>query len=838
MVINMNNNRHLIWLLPVLVLGLFARPLQAQQAELYQEVDTISYIKSQPLDLNGAGYQQILELPGMTVGLADNIWQFLFERGQFTSFFQLADIPGITPADINRLKDQVKIVPPKGQSDVTRYIADLQDRLAAEERPGQGAINEWEELLLHPMNVNNATMDQLLILQNVTAIDAAALIKHIREQGKITSWTTLTRNVRGLSRYGYLNLRNYIAIDGGAAENYWDGNWRISLERDNELNGGTDVNYRTLSAYIRASAQNFDVINPTDTITTSWTLKKYGWSDAEVLSIKNRLWDEYRALKTAGNYGYFNQRLTANYSGRYRVGALLQSQPYEQSNLAKAYVGLSGAGLIEKAFIGNYRMTVGQGLVFDNTDENMIRQVSRGAGLFGDITNTREFALRGAALQSRLWRLSPVAFYSENYRDGIVNRDGTINTYFLVNPRFSPFRDAFKEKTYGGTVKMDLSDYYGLPVGTSLGLTGFTSSYDKPFRPDPLELDIPGDKNELSDPNYTQLWSGSNRRIWGANFSTVADNISVDGELGKLAGGGWAYVMQSRLQYETVYFLLLRRRYDVNYDNPYSRAFSEQVKFDDSILEKEYRLLDPVYQQLISYPAPKAEEGTYLETRWQMSRKFTITRAYIDFWRNLAYGLNNVRCQAEVEYRPAFPVRFRLKQKWQSKQLPKSALPTKSTTMETTLRTFCALSDRDNLNIELRYGEVHLTPSTAYGSNVIMSGAFLSSSWEHNLSATWDIKAGMATWRTDAMSQWIFVDNGIDFLEGEGLKYFVSVSDRLSDNLQVKLRVMGKNTKYSYAGIYQPESGFYYDDLPGVPVSDFTDNQERWQVGLQLDLRW
>lgn len=830
MVSNMKKKRLFICLWSALIMVLAVGHLHAQPAEFYQEADTISYIKSQPMDLNGASYRQILELPGMTVELADNIWLYLFEKGQFTSFFQLADIHGITPADINRLKDQVKIVPVQEQSEVTRYIADLQDRLASEERPGQGAINQWEELLLHPMNVNAATIDQLLVLQNVSSIDAAALIRHIREQGKITNWRTLQRNVRGLSRYGYNNLRNYIALDDVNAKPYWDGNWRITLERDNELNGGLDVNYKALSAYVKAAADNFD--------TTALTLVKYGWSDDQLSKFKNQLLDEYRTLNDASNYGYFSQRLTANYSGHYRVGALLQSQPYEQSSLAKGYVGLSGTGLLEKVFIGNYRMTVGQGLVFDNTDENMIRQVSRGAGLFGDITNTREFSLKGAALQSRLWRFNPVAFYSENYRDGIVNRDGTINTYFLVNPRFSPFRDVFKEKTYGGTVKMDLSDYYGLPIGTSLGMTGITSSYDRPFRPDALELDIPGDKNELSDPNYTQLWAGTERRIWGANFSTVADNISVDGELGKLSGGGWAHIIQSRLQYETVYFILLHRRYDVNYDNPYSRAFSEQVKFDDSILEKEYRLLDPVFQELTAIPAPKAEEGTYLETRWQMSRKFTITRAYIDFWRNLAYGLNNVRCQAEVEYRPAFPVRFRLKQKWQSKQLPKSAVPTKSTTMETTLRTFCALSDRDNLSIELRYGEVHLTPSTAYNSNAIMSGAYVASSWEHNFSPTWDFKAGMASWRTDAMSQWIFVDNGIDFLEGDGMKYFVSVSDRLSDNLQVKLRVMGKNTKYSYNGIYQTDSGFYYDGLPGIPVSDFSDNQENWQVGLQLDLRW
>jgi DNA uptake protein ComE-like DNA-binding protein len=824
-------------LLSVLIVLLFSGPVLAQQVEQYQEEDTTRYVKAEMVDLNSADYYQLLDLPGMTVKLADAIWLYRYEHGSFVSFYKLADVPGITPDDINRLKLQVKVVPPKETSEVTRYIAQLQDRLAAEENPGQGAINEWEELLLHPLDVNKVTVDQLLLLQNVTAIDAAAVVRHVREQGKISSWRTLQRNVRGLSRYGFNNMRNYVTIEEQDAKSYWDGNWRVSLEQANQLEGSLENSFRTLAAYVDAAAANFDP-QGTDTITTASVLEKYGWSDAEISAVKTRLLDEAATLRSAPNYTAGSQRLVANYSGRYRVGALLENQPYDGRSLAKGYFGLSGDGLLQKAFLGNYRLTVAQGLVFDNTDENMIRQVNRGAGLFGDITTTREYALRGAAVQSRLGPLAPVFFYSENYRDGILNRDGTVNTYFLVYPRFSANRDAFKEKTYGSNIRLDLSAIYGIPVGTSLGFTGFVSKYDKPFRADPNEIDIPGDKNELNDPNYTQLWQGTERNIWGANFRTVADNISVEGEMGKLAGGGWAYLLQSRLQYETVYFVLMHRHYDVDYDNPYCRAFSEQVKFDDTILEKEYRLLDPVYQQLVNIPAPKAEQGTYLETRWQLSRKFTITRAYIDFWRNLAYGLNNIRCQAEVEYRPAFPVRFRLKQKWQVKNLPKIDLPTKSKTLETTLRTFCALSDRDNLNIELRYGEVRLTPSQTYNSNVLMSGSYLSASWERNFSPTWDMQAGIASWRTDAMSQWIFEDRGIDFLYGDGIKYFVTISDRLSENLQVRLRAKAKTTKYSYSGIYQSESGFYYDGLPGIPVDDFADNQDLWQVGLQLDYRW
>jgi hypothetical protein len=476
----------------------------------------------------------------------------------------------------------------------------------------------------------------------------------------------------------------------------------------------------------------------------------------------------------------------------------------------------------------------------DNTDDDYYgsRRTSRAAGLFGDITTTQEFALRGAALEAGLWRLKPTLFYSDDRKDGVPNRDGSVSGYMVMTPRFPHYRDVFGERTSGFSLGLNLDGLLSLPVGTAVGVSGYQSRYDRTIRPSADDLDLPGDKAELNDPNFTQLWSGDVRRVGGMFFRTVVDNLSVEGEAASQQGGGKAYVLSSRLQYETVYLLMIQRHYDVDYDNPYSRAFQEQVKFDDTVLEKEYRLIDPVYKQLVKYPAPKAERGTYLETRWQISRKVTLTRAYIDFWRNLAHGVNNARFQGEVEYRPVFPLRFRLKQKYQAKHLPKSAWPTRSNTRETTLRSFATLTQRDYINAEVRYGEVRLTPSELYGGDVLMSGSYIAANFEHNFSPAWDLKLGISGWRTDGMSQWIFEETGIDFLYGEGLKYYVSVSDRLSDNMQVRLRVRGKDTRYYYNGIYGADSEYSYDGLDGVPVRDFTDYRDLWRVDLQLDLRW
>lgn len=825
----------------VLLVMLAAIPAAAQQSEFYQEPDT-SYVQARDkLDLNTAPLDRIRALEGLPRLVADNIHLYRFRRGHLTSFYQLIEVEGMTPEIMRALRTQVRLSPPGEQSQVTRYIAELQDKLAAEESPGKGAIDTWEGLLLRPMDINRASVEDLLTLDNVTAVDAAAVVRHVKTQGQIKDWRSLRRNVQGLSNYGFLNMRNYITMDPGRERFSFDGNYRLKASWDDRLDGGDEEDFRHLAAMIQASIAAFEPGYAVyDTMTTGRILSNAGWTQPEIDALKERLEAERRQLASMPNYGSIQHRLVANLGNNMKLGALWQQEAYERQALAKGYAQMSGLGPVSKLILGNYRMVIGQGLVMDNTDDDYYgsRRTSRAAGLFGDITTTQEFALRGAALEAGLWRLKPTLFYSDDRKDGVPNRDGSVSGYMVMTPRFPHYRDVFGERTSGFSLGLNLDGLLSLPVGTAVGVSGYQSQYDRTIRPSADDLDLPGDKADLSDPNFTRLWSGDVRRVGGMFFRTVVDNLSVEGEAASQQGGGKAYVLSSRLQYETVYLLLIQRHYDVDYDNPYSRAFQEQVKFDDTVLEKEYRLIDPIYKQLVKYPAPKAERGTYLETRWQISRKVTLTRAYIDFWRNLAYGVNNARFQGEVEYRPVFPLRIRLKQKYQAKHLPKSAWPTRSNTRETTLRSFATLTQRDYINVEARYGEVRLTPSELYGGDVLMSGSYVAANFEHNFSPAWDLKLGISGWRTDGMSQWIFEETGIDFLYGEGLKYYVSVSDRLSDNMQVRLRVRGKDTRYYYNDIYGADSEYSYDGLDGVPVRDFTDYRDLWRVDLQLDLRW
>ena len=233
---------------------------------------------------------------------------------------------------------------------------------------------------------------------------------------------------------------------------------------------------------------------------------------------------------------------------------------------------------------------------------------------------------------------------------------------------------------------------------------------------------------------------------------------------------------------------------------------------------------------------PKAEEGFLLDTRYQIGRQITFTRAYLDVWRNLAWGANNYRFQGEVEYQPVYPVRLRFKQKLQSKQLPKVALSTRSYTLESAIRAMASLSNWDYFTAELRHGMVLLTPTLKYGDNNDMAGDFVSAQWEHNFSDDFSSELGVAAWMTRGMSQWIFEDNGIDFLDGQGFKWYLSFTDRVSDNLLVYLKFRQKVSDFPHTGLGNAE-GIHFPNS-SEPVRDFVSRDNSLNIALQVDLLW
>ncbi|MBS4015415.1 MAG: hypothetical protein KGZ86_03160, partial [Candidatus Latescibacteria bacterium] len=702
----------------------------------------------------------------------------------------------------------------------------IQKSLAVEEGVTKAAVEDWQDMLVTPKNINKVAIDDLYILQNVSLIDAVAVIKHLKMGREIKGYRDL-RDINGLSNYGFRNIRNFISYTDPKSIKF-SGNYRLNFDYGYDFDAETDPDM-----WISSITQGYTYL------AYKTRFYKEGFSDADIEHYYTRLDLAQDYLAQVKHRSQYAQRMRVKIGDNLNLGLRWQNDlnPGGLGDQLQGFVQAYNISPFKKVFLGDYRVILGQGLLLDNSTELISRTYNRSQGLYGDLTSNSRFGFRGVAAEAVESRFKFIGFYSHTRRDAIENPDGTIFYYIVSQPRLPTNSDVLSEINYGGSARIDLSGIGFVPEGSMFSFNALQCRYDKEFSPLVKWVDLPNDATFFDDPNIVHLAYGKERNLYSTDFRTVIDNVALEGEYAWQKDGGKAFLLQSRVQYEYLYVLGLIRHFDVNYDNPYNRGFCEQTRFDDTPFEKTYRLIDPTFSALQSFPVPKAEQGIYLETRYQISRQITFTRAYVDVWRNVAHNLTNFRFQGEVEYRPVFPLRFRLKQKLQHKHLPKDVQATVSQTSETSFRILASLTERNFLSCEMRRGVVGLTPSMAYNNKKTMWGDFLSVSYEHNFSNAIGLETGIAVWKCDGLSQWIFEDVGIDFLDGQGLKYYFVMTQRPAKFLLLRLKFKGKHSEIPHSGILQAE-GLHFADGRSLTMRDFVVHNDIFNVGLQVDVLW
>ncbi len=781
-----------------------------------------TFTPDRQLDINNARFEDIRQLPVDSV-TAQQIYQYLLLYGRLNSIYDLLQIPGITPEKLKELKPLIYISRRDWEEVQEENLLRIQRRLASEDGPSKAVVEEWQDLLVDPLNINRATVDDLLTLENVSLLDAVAVVKYLKGGGKIESRRDLASRVDGLSTYGYRGMRHYVKFTDRAGQNRWGGNYRIKLETSPDWDVVVDPS--EFAAALKTVA--------TDTA----EFRQAGFTTEEIEFFRQRLNAESTYRARMRNEASARHRLRLRWGDKLHLGGWGGQKLYEPGVISdvKGYVALDELGPVKRVIVGDYRLALGQGILLDNDFELLPRVYNRREGLFGDLNENLGFGMRGAAGTVRLGRTGFLGFFSRAKRDAILNPDSSVNWLIVSTPRYPTFKDVLQETSTGGNLKFDLSGLGFLPVGTRIGASVLSSQMSRNFQPEARFLDLPGDAEVLNDPNYLRLDTGRTKMFYGADFRTAIENFSLEGEVARQQRGGNAYLVKARTQYDYLYVNVLYRRYDVNYVNHYNRGYCEELRFENTTLEKPYRLIDPAFTALAKFPMPKAEEGVMVETRYQISRAVTITRAYLDVWRNLAWGSDNCRFQGEVEYRPVFGVRLRFKQKVQLRENPKPAVPTNSLSLESTLRAMLSLSNWDYLTAEVRSGRTVLTPTLKYGDEASINGDFIAVQWEHNFSPRFSGELGVATWRSAGMSEWLFEDNTIDFVDGQGFKWYLALTDQISEHLLFYLKFRHKISDFPHTGLANNE-GVHYGD--GTPVSDFVSRESRFNVSMQLDFLW
>ncbi len=775
------------------------------------------------IDLNRAPLDEIYTLP-VDSTIAYRIYEYRNNYGIFESIYDLRKIKGIDAETFELIKPLIKIAVPFPARTEWGSILNEQKKLASEEPPAKAAIPEWEDLIRSPMYINNVNFDELLMIDRMTPIDAAAVMRQLQVR-KIKSTRDL-RRAKGLSYYAYTSLRKYVQFIDQQLPKKPTGSFRLKLENVNRFDAGEDNNIATRISYLESALDKF--------ATTSMDLQHvYSWLSQECNVLENNLKYKLDTLKTIDPRPLLNVRGKINYQKTLRLGIQYNQHDTEY----KGYIGISQVGLIDRFYLGNYRIVWGEGLMIDNSDEYRARIYARSTGIFGDLTDNSDYDLFGAAGSFRFsvsgLGIKPSFFYSDNKHNALVNPDGSIWRLCHNPTRFSVSKNKINEQIYAAQVCVSPLDKRN--PGTQFGIEAMQLLYDKPVNPYVKWIDIPFDKYDPAFyPEITTLSTDSLRLFYGATFQLPIANTFVSGELIRQhdpSNPSYAFLIKGRIQYDFLYLNLLFRHYDIGYDNPFHRGFSEYRRFEDTPFEKPYALLDPEYISMYEDPTPKPEQGLYLETRYQITRSIVLTRAYLDIFKNLAHNLVNQRGYFEFELRPVWPVRIRISQKIIRKHLPKPITATLSQTIETSAKVFFFLSHYDALKVEARWGNVALT--SADDNDLDLTGGFLAISYDHNFTKGSSIEGGIVLWSTDGMSQWIFEDVGIDFLSGHGMKYYI-VSLQKIGNLLFKLKFRQKFTHLPHTGLYN-NPDIYYPDLPGAQVYDFINNENNTKINLQID---
>ncbi len=775
-----------------------------EEAERAQADSSGLGAESTRIDLNRATEEEIARLP-----IPPDVARALWERREYVDWFRdpsdLLEVRGMTPERLAQIRPLVLIDPPPPTFE-RRRKDDLFYRFEfweGAEGSDESLVEQSKDLALDPIDVNTASLLDLQNMQGVSPVDAVAIWDHRQDAGRIANQAAL-RRVPGLSGFGYSNARDFLGYQEPRADDEFHGNYSLRVE--------TTTYFTETEDLLR------DDRDPGQGTNDNW-------------------WDRL-GMDSAEPAVY--QKLRVRHGRHVSFGGVTSRLLGDEKlfDTVKGFVGVEnlslGPATIDRIVLGNYQVAWGQGVIMENTDFRSARKSGYGFqkrfdGVLSDLSRTEQYTLRGIAAEGSVGPVRALGFYSDDDRDVILNSDGSVNMLVRLTPRIQdddfreaglvPMRDQLREQTYGGNLRFNVSP------GCWVGLGGYESRYNRffdtkydPTRPidkHPLVADMDEDNFTAQDSELFSSYSSENgkyRRVYGGDFQWVWRNWAVQGEYAELERNGEALkiaddpnalVLSSFLQYENLNLLTIWRDYDLGFDNPYQRSFSNYERYKGTILEDFFRLEDPIYgMTFMNQPQPQAERGFYVSTRYRFAEPF-ITTVEWDTWRREGDMSKYSRLVARLEYRILFPLRFRLRQKWQSREGDNLMDPSIFSNIETRAELEYRLSRFDQLEFLYQgsytqwpprgrlQGEPEANGQSPISGNNAEPGTALGAIYTHHLrNGRIQFDGGFFVY--DGFL-WFFEKNTFRVADEDASRMFFEITDRVSDDVTLRVRFVREN---------------------------------------------
>lgn len=830
------------------------------------------------IDLNRATPEELKTLP-ISSSQIDDIIDYRFHISFFGSIYDLRNIESIDQKTLNKLKPLVTVSHYNALDEAEarrNEIAYLIERLGSNEGLQEGMSDVWEDYLLSPRNINKLAFSEILSLPNVSPIDVAAVMKRRAYGDTLANYRDL-RHTPGISYYGAKNMQNYVFYQDKPISQ------KLFIDYQMKYN---DAPYTDDDKEMYMESMAEGSIKPQ----TYWGLYNMEYDRAEVMhKFRARFKNEWKAgmlLNSEKGQEYLsNEQLeTAFDNSKYFLG-------FEKE------IDLLGRNYL-KFYAGNYRATFGEGLVMENTDYYSPRKTGFGfnkriLGIIGDVSRTQEYALKGFAMDWKRNNLNAVLFFSKDKKDAVIydsNSNGKIDdeddvfSYISMTKRFSNDELLYAEESYGGVTiapRLDALDEqiigghfeYSPFIGTHIGFTGYEAVYDRDFvipEEDELknilipDIETAEEKWKITNNEVSSLYSTKSneigdrdfRRVYGVDWRTVIGNTSIQGEYAELEVNGniakigddpKALIISSYTQFDNLYLLSMYRDYDLEFDNPYQRSFSESERFDDTVFEKlKYGLRNTLLGDIYNNSAqPSSEKGIYFETRYQFHRMITLRKLYLDLWERKSDARRGIRFEGKIEFKPIHQLRFRFRHKQQIKRYDDDLNRSKSQADETELKLVTYLSNFDKLQLGYVYTRVIQPPYLSILSNPaepggpdmaqansLSDGDMIYIDYTHRFNDNLKVIGAFSFWNAYGASFWDFEDVELDFDQSDkGYKTWFNVHSRISNNLYLSL-------KYKHKHFKKREFDFrLFNEIPENEEYYFM-NVERQENSLRIQLDW
>ncbi|RKZ29673.1 hypothetical protein DRQ36_07910 [bacterium] len=767
-------------------------------------------ISAQQISLTTNNCDSLQFLP-ITPEQRDAICERIRFGGGFESVYELLELGVFTPKEFEALKPLVKIGKPFAVQSSLERIDSLYFRIGewlTGESISDELIDEWLNAIRERPVLSELDYRDLVSLQNLDPPDAVALLRHRYNIGNVKDRRQL-RSVKGLSARGYVSVRSYIGYGDPKPISWFTG------------------------GYVQA---------------------RFGGDAGES--------KPYSSLKISIDNGPISEgiRFGRNEGEQIENGEWANPLSYPD---AKFYVGLTrynfGPVRIRHFVIGDYSAAFGEGITFNSGDYYSPRRTGTGfdvrkLGIYPDLSASQTYALRGAALELKCSVFEPTIFFSSRSKEAILQVDTTDfsvdttivqDTIFTVDTVFYADTSSFAELITG------LSDWdskveetiWGGDITASpflnlrLGITGYMAKYNLPWNPYPGAIIAPkhlpgGDNPKVTDldaellyATYRQdfrsaigvhgLWTIGNLALSGEYSEIVRDsNITLDwhndGSIDTLRGDKtsplpfgddpFGFVAKAQLITNRLSALALYRHYDLGFDNPYNRGFSEYARYKGSLIEDDYRLTNPDFVALAEEnPRPMAEDGLYLELYGRPFRQLATTLQF-DAFKRLSDMADYRRIVLKANWYLNNNLTFRLWRKWQGRSAQNALTPTSFTVDEIRLTAETRLSGYSRLGFTVIHSYLGNPPRPQYSgpadpfgespyvgsvidpSDGVMLSADINATEHLNISGQAIVYRGWL---------WNFEDNEFAELESatDAFRWWIAVSDRMVQNLSATVKL-------------------------------------------------